>query len=93
MHPVPVGAFTVGGGQPLAFILGPCVIESSSHALDLALAIRDIASRCNVPVIFKASFDKANRTSRSSFRGPGLDAGLKILSDIKARTPVQFELR
>ena len=86
MHPVPVGGFTVGGGQPLAFILGPCVIESPSHALDLALAISDIASRCPVPVIFKASFDKANRTSRSSFRGPGLEAGLTVLSDIKART-------
>ena len=86
MNPVHVGAFAIGGGHPLAFILGPCVIESPAHALDLALAIRDIAGRCGVPVIFKASFDKANRTSGSSFRGPGLEAGLKTLSDIKART-------
>ena len=86
MNPVHVGAFAVGGGHPLAFILGPCVIESPAQALDLALAIREIASRCGAPVIFKASFDKANRTSGSSFRGPGLESGLKTLSDIKART-------
>ena len=86
MNPVHVGTFAIGGGHPLAFILGPCVIESPAHALDLALAIRDIASRCGAPVIFKASFDKANRTSGSSFRGPGLETGLKALSDIKART-------
>jgi 2-dehydro-3-deoxyphosphooctonate aldolase (KDO 8-P synthase) len=86
VHPVQVGAFTIGGGQPLAFILGPCVIESPAHALDLAVAIREITSRCSAPVIFKASFDKANRTSGSSFRGPGLDAGLRALADIKART-------
>jgi 2-dehydro-3-deoxyphosphooctonate aldolase (KDO 8-P synthase) len=80
-----VGAFTVGGGSPLAFIAGPCVIESAAHALELAAAIRDVAARCQVPVVFKASFDKANRTSRSSYRGPGLDAGLQALADIKAR--------
>src|SRR5688500_17553960 len=67
-------------------MLGPCVIESAAHALELAMAIREIASRCAVPVIFKASFDKANRTSVTSFRGPGLDAGLQVLADVKART-------
>jgi 2-dehydro-3-deoxyphosphooctonate aldolase (KDO 8-P synthase) len=81
-----VGSFGIGGGQPLAFIVGPCVIESGSHALDLAIAIREIAARCGVPVVFKASYDKANRTSRGSFRGPGLDAGLRTLADIKTRT-------
>jgi 2-dehydro-3-deoxyphosphooctonate aldolase (KDO 8-P synthase) len=86
VNPVHVGAFAIGGGHPLAFILGPCVIESPAHALDLALAIRDIASRCGVPVIFKASFDKANRTSGTSFRGPGLEPGLRTLADIKTRT-------
>ena len=86
MNPVHVGAFAIGGGHPLAFILGPCVIESPAHALDLAIAIREIASRCGAPVIFKASFDKANRTSGSSFRGPGLETGLTALADIKART-------
>jgi len=67
-------------------IAGPCVIESTQHAVDIAGAIRDIAARCDVPVIFKASYDKANRTSRRSFRGPGLDAGLKALSEVRART-------
>ena len=86
MNPVQVGPFAVGGGKPLAFIVGPCVIESPAHALELAVAIRDIASRCSAPVIYKASFDKANRTSVSSFRGPGLEAGLRTLADIKART-------
>ncbi|HVG53977.1 MAG TPA: 3-deoxy-8-phosphooctulonate synthase [Vicinamibacterales bacterium] len=86
MHPVRVGAFTIGGGHPLAFILGPCVIESPAHALDVATAIREVATRCSAPVVFKASFDKANRTSGSSFRGPGLEAGLRVLADIKSRT-------
>jgi 2-dehydro-3-deoxyphosphooctonate aldolase (KDO 8-P synthase) len=86
MHPVRIGPLTIGGVAPLALIAGPCVIESPAHALELALAIRDIAARCRVPVIFKASYDKANRTSRTSFRGPGLDAGLQVLADIRART-------
>jgi 2-dehydro-3-deoxyphosphooctonate aldolase (KDO 8-P synthase) len=86
VHPVQVGSLTVGGGHPLAFILGPCVIESPAHALELATAIRDVAARCSAPVIYKASFDKANRTSASSFRGPGLDSGLRTLADVKART-------
>jgi 2-dehydro-3-deoxyphosphooctonate aldolase (KDO 8-P synthase) len=86
VKPVRIGSFSVGGGHPLAFILGPCVIESASHALETALAIREIAARCGVPVVFKASYDKANRTSIASFRGPGLDAGLRILADVRART-------
>jgi len=86
VKPVRIGSLSVGGGSPLAFILGPCVIEGASHALDTAAAIRDVASRCGVPVIFKASYDKANRTSVQSFRGPGLDAGLRILADVRART-------
>jgi 2-dehydro-3-deoxyphosphooctonate aldolase (KDO 8-P synthase) len=86
VKPVRIGSESIGGGHPLAFILGPCVIESASHALETAAAIRDIASRCGVPVIFKASYDKANRTSRTSFRGPGLDAGLRILEDVRTRT-------
>ena len=86
MKPVHIGSLSIGGGQPLAFIAGPCVIESAQHALDTASAIREIARRCGVPVVFKASYDKANRTSRKSFRGPGLDAGLTILAEVKART-------
>jgi 2-dehydro-3-deoxyphosphooctonate aldolase (KDO 8-P synthase) len=80
------GTITVGTGHPLAFIVGPCVIESPAHAVDIAIELRDIAQRAGVPLIFKASYDKANRTSLSSFRGPGLEAGLQTLADIKART-------
>lgn len=86
MHPVSVGPLTIGGGQPLAFILGPCVIESPAHTMEMALAICDLAQRCQAPVIFKASFDKANRTSVASFRGPGLASGLATLADVKAKT-------
>jgi 2-dehydro-3-deoxyphosphooctonate aldolase (KDO 8-P synthase) len=83
---VTAGSVTFGPGQPLAFILGPCVIESEAHAVGLGLAIRDAAAAVGVPVIFKASFDKANRTSLSSYRGPGLREGLRILAEVKART-------
>jgi 2-dehydro-3-deoxyphosphooctonate aldolase (KDO 8-P synthase) len=84
--PVSVGTLTIGGGSPLAFIVGPCVIESAAHAMEMAMAIREIAARTRLGVIFKASYDKANRTSRHSFRGPGLDEGLRILADIKVKT-------
>lgn len=86
MNPVRVGDLTIGDGNPLVFILGPCVIESASHALGLAQAIRDVGARTRLPIIFKASFDKANRTSGKSFRGPGLEAGLRTLADIRATT-------
>jgi 2-dehydro-3-deoxyphosphooctonate aldolase (KDO 8-P synthase) len=86
VNPVRVGALTIGGGHQLAFILGPCVIESSAHTLALAEAIREIGRRTGVPIIFKASYDKANRTSAASFRGPGLDAGLQVLADVRSRT-------
>ena len=86
MPPVRVGPFSIGGGAPLALIAGPCVIESPAHVLNMALAIKEIAERCGVPVVFKASFDKANRTSGTSFRGPGLDAGLAALDEVKVRT-------
>jgi 2-dehydro-3-deoxyphosphooctonate aldolase (KDO 8-P synthase) len=86
VDPVQLGPFSVGGGKPLVFIAGPCVIESPQHALEMAMAIRDIAVSCDVPMVFKASYDKANRTSRSSFRGPGLAAGLATLAEIRTRT-------
>jgi len=76
----------VGGGHPLVLIAGPCVIESADHALHMAHAIAAIAARVGVPFIFKASYDKANRTSIRAFRGPGLSAGLRILADVKAAT-------
>jgi 2-dehydro-3-deoxyphosphooctonate aldolase (KDO 8-P synthase) len=84
--PASAGAVTIGTGHPLAFIAGPCVIESETHAVDTAGELRDIAARVGVPLVFKASYDKANRTSLSSFRGPGLDRGLQILAEVKRRT-------
>ena len=86
MKPVSIGSFAVGGGNPIALIAGPCVIESPGHAIDLALALKGIAANCDTPLVFKASFDKANRTSGTSFRGPGLESGLRTLADVKART-------
>ena len=86
VSPVSAGPVTFGTGHPLAFILGPCVIESESHAVDLAVALAAIAQRVSVPLVFKASFDKANRTSIASYRGPGMGEGLRVLAKIKART-------
>jgi 2-dehydro-3-deoxyphosphooctonate aldolase (KDO 8-P synthase) len=86
VKPVSIGSFAVGGGRPIALIAGPCVIESPTHASDLAVALKGIAARCGVPLVFKASYDKANRTSGQSFRGPGLESGLQTLADVKART-------
>jgi len=84
--PVQAGSVTLGGGAPLVLIGGPCVLESETHAVALGAAIADIARRCGVPFIFKASFDKANRTSGRSYRGPGLDEGLRVLAAVKAKT-------
>ena len=83
--PLKLGDITIGGGNPFVLIAGPCVIESEAHALDLAGRLADIARRTHVPLIFKASYDKANRTSGRSFRGPGLDEGLRVLALIKSR--------
>jgi 2-dehydro-3-deoxyphosphooctonate aldolase (KDO 8-P synthase) len=84
--PVSAGAVSFGTGHPLAFILGPCVIESTQHAMDTAIALKDIAERVGVPIVFKASFDKANRTSLGSYRGPGIEDGLRVLAKVKQRT-------
>ncbi len=86
--PLQLGDITIGGGSPFVLIAGPCVIESEAHALDLAGRLVEIARRTRVPLIFKASYDKANRTSGRSFRGPGLDEGLRVLAQIKARFQV-----
>ena len=83
MQPIQFGGLTVGGGAPLLLIAGPCVIESESHAVETALAVRDIARRIGVPYVFKASYDKANRTSGGSFRGPGLQEGLRVLARVR----------
>ena len=76
----------VGGGSPFVLIAGPCVIESEAHTRDLAGRLVEITRRAGVPFVFKASYDKANRTSMRSFRGPGLDEGLRILAAVKADT-------
>jgi 2-dehydro-3-deoxyphosphooctonate aldolase (KDO 8-P synthase) len=75
-----------GPGRPLMWILGPCVIESHELTLRIADTLAALAGRMKIPVVFKASFDKANRTSGKSFRGPGLVEGLKTLAAVKART-------
>jgi 2-dehydro-3-deoxyphosphooctonate aldolase (KDO 8-P synthase) len=85
---VQLGDLTLGDGRPLVLIAGPCVIESESHASELAGRLVEITQRSGVPFIFKASYDKANRTSGRSFRGPGLDEGLRVLAGIKSRHAV-----
>src|SRR5262245_64137253 len=91
MSPVPaltLGDISIGGGSPFVLIAGPCVIESEAGATHLAGQLADIACRSRVPFIFKASYDKANRTSGRSFRGPGLDEGLRVLAGIKSQLQV-----
>ncbi|MCD8140793.1 MAG: 3-deoxy-8-phosphooctulonate synthase [Planctomycetaceae bacterium] len=78
-----LGAVEIGGGGPLVLIGGPCVIESEKHARSMAEQLARIASDAGVPYVFKASYDKANRSSVGNFRGPGLREGLRILRDIK----------
>jgi 2-dehydro-3-deoxyphosphooctonate aldolase (KDO 8-P synthase) len=85
-HTFSVGKIKFGAGAPLFLIAGPCVIESEGHALMMAEKLGAVAEGLSVPYIFKASYDKANRSSVSSYRGPGLKNGLKILAKIKKRT-------
>jgi 2-dehydro-3-deoxyphosphooctonate aldolase (KDO 8-P synthase) len=85
VNPVTIGEIAIGGGRPLVLIAGPCVIESETHASELAGRLSTIARRLGIPFLFKASYDKANRTAGSSFRGPGLDAGLRVLAAIKSK--------
>jgi len=80
---VPIQNILVGEGQPLAIISGPCIIESESHTLQCAEILVKLCSSLGLPLIFKASYDKANRSAVDSFRGPGLHAGIKILEKVK----------
>jgi len=80
--------FEVGGRQPFFLIAGPCVIESAALSEEVAGKLKEVTSRLGIPYIFKASYDKANRSSRASFRGPGIDAGLKVLAEVRARIKV-----
>jgi len=82
MNPIDLHGVQLGGGAPFFLIAGPCVIESQEHCLAMAGQIKEIASRQGIPLIFKASYDKANRTSIHSYRGPGLQDGLQILGRI-----------
>lgn len=85
-NPVKVGPVEIGRGRPLALIAGPCVMEPGDLALEVARRLVEICGPRGVPLVFKASYDKANRTSRSSFRGPGLEAGMREFERIKAET-------
>src|SRR6202167_5770458 len=82
---ISIGDIRIGGNQPMVLIAGPCVIESEAHAFKTAERLLEIASHAKVPFIFKASYDKANRSSEQSYRGPGLMEGLRILEKIKER--------
>ncbi len=83
---VRIGGVTIGGGAPLALIGGPCAIESEKHALMIAERLQRVTAEARVPFIYKSSYDKANRSSIHSYRGPGLTEGLRILRSVKERT-------
>jgi 2-dehydro-3-deoxyphosphooctonate aldolase (KDO 8-P synthase) len=82
---VPVGPVRLGGGGPLFLIAGPCVIESATHPAKVAARLKEITGELGIPLVFKASYDKANRSSLGSYRGPGVERGLEILAGVKAR--------
>ncbi|QEG38491.1 3-deoxy-8-phosphooctulonate synthase [Roseimaritima ulvae] len=84
--PVPIGPYRCGPGQPLLLIAGPCVLETLDRALEIAEPLRALSERADVNVVFKASFDKANRTSLTARRGPGLEEGLRMLEQVTAAT-------
>jgi 2-dehydro-3-deoxyphosphooctonate aldolase (KDO 8-P synthase) len=83
-----VPGIRVGGGAPLVLIAGPCAIESLQHALETAQALKEVTAAAGVPLIYKSSYDKANRSAVDSYRGPGLDAGLAILQQVREEVGV-----
>jgi 2-dehydro-3-deoxyphosphooctonate aldolase (KDO 8-P synthase) len=85
-NPATIGPYRCGRGQPLLLIAGPCVIESEELTLSIARRLKEIVAGQPVQLVFKASFDKANRTSASAFRGSGLEAGLEVLAEVKRAT-------
>jgi 2-dehydro-3-deoxyphosphooctonate aldolase (KDO 8-P synthase) len=85
-RPVRIGSVTIGGGAPLALIGGPCAIENDKHALMMAERLQRVTASAGVPFIYKSSYDKANRSSIHSYRGPGLVEGLRILRKVKDET-------
>jgi 2-dehydro-3-deoxyphosphooctonate aldolase (KDO 8-P synthase) len=86
LNPITIGPYRCGRGQPLLVIAGPCVIESGALTLSIAAVLKQIAADLALPLVFKASFDKANRTSVDSFRGLGLCEGLAVLAEVKKAT-------
>mgnify|MGYP001209351069 CR=1 FL=1 len=86
MRTVRVADIRIGAGHPLALIAGPCVIESRASCMDLARKLAALAKQEKIPLIFKASYDKANRSSHTAYRGPGMEEGLHVLAEIKAKT-------
>src|SRR5262245_49316462 len=85
-NPAAIGPYECGRFRPLLLIAGPCVIESEELALSIALRLKEIVAGLAVQLVFKASFDKANRTSGAAFRGAGMEAGLEILAAVKRET-------
>ena len=85
MREIKVGN-VIFGKDNLGIIAGPCVIENRDHSLEMSYAIKEVSDDVGIPIIFKSSFDKANRTSIKSFRGPGIEEGMRILSDVKTET-------
>ena len=85
---VDIGPFHIGERRPLVLMAGPCIIESTDHCLKVAEAVAHICDKLAIKFIFKCSFDKANRTSGEGFRGPGIESGLRTLSDVKAKLGV-----
>ena len=79
MNKVKLANFEIGGGEPLVLLAGPCVLEGLERSLMIGRGIKEITDRLGIPYVFKASFDKANRSAYHSFRGPGLTDGLKML--------------
>ena len=85
-HKIKIGSLTIETGGPFFLIAGPCVIENEKTTLEVAGFLREMSEKLSIPIIFKTSYDKANRTSLDSFRGPGIDKGLKIIQKVKDTT-------
>ena len=89
IRPVRIGQWEIGADDKLLVVAGPCVIESEAHAMRMADSLKGLAQQKDIPFVFKASYDKANRTSIKSFRGPGLQEGLRILDRIKGELGIK----
>jgi 2-dehydro-3-deoxyphosphooctonate aldolase (KDO 8-P synthase) len=85
-HSIQIGNFTIGTEEPFFLIAGPCVIEDEAMTLEVARILKETGEELDIPIIFKTSYDKANRTSLNSFRGPGIEKGLKIIQKVKETT-------